>query len=349
MKKTNDNDRKNELINKYYDMDEEGKVLYLYYDFNHVSELYDNYSPKEKNNLFSSAVTEKISNSIDNIPLNYKVKIVFEVDAITKDEAKKLVESFNDSIELSLYFARGVKQKRQLSAALLILVGITLIFILTVLKSTGVLENELQKDVGTEVVDIVAWVFIWEATTLLFLERPKEYKYSFQMKNRVSEIEVIEKTSQEQLIKEESKSIFKDLINETKIKRFAKVSLLGSSIGFIFLVFYNSYSFIADLNNYLKGDEISAKNVITIIIAYLIVVTVNLLAGISGVHKYLDKKTKVAKFSTIYSIFLFIIIVIDIVSYCMGNNHMGVFGFICSFIIQLLYVTGCMIDYFVKE
>ncbi len=349
MKKTNDNDRKNELIKKYYDMDEEGKVLYLYYDFNHISELYDNYSPKEKNNLFCSDVTEKISNSIDNIPLNYKVKIIFEVDAITKDEAKKLVESFNDSIELSLYFARGVKQKRQLSAALLILVGITLIFILTVLKSTGVLENELQKDVGTEVVDIVAWVFIWEATTLLFLERPKEYKYSFQMKNRVSEIEVIEKTSQEQLIKEESKSIFKDLINETKIKRFAKVSLLGSSIGFIFLVFYNSYAFIADLNNYLKGDEISTKNVITIIIAYLIVVTVNLLAGISGVHKYLDKKTKVAKFSTIYSIFLFIIIVIDIVSYCMGNNHMGVFGFICSFIIQLLYVTGCMIDYFVKE
>lgn len=48
MKKTNDNDRKNELIKKYYDMDEEGKVLYLYYDFNHVSELYDNYSPKKR-------------------------------------------------------------------------------------------------------------------------------------------------------------------------------------------------------------------------------------------------------------------------------------------------------------
>ena len=108
MKKTNDNDRKNELIKKYYDMDEEGKVLYLYYDFNHVSELYDNYSPKEKNNLFSSEVTEKISNSIDNVPLNYKVKIIFEVDDITKEEAIILVYSFNDSIELSLYLARGL-------------------------------------------------------------------------------------------------------------------------------------------------------------------------------------------------------------------------------------------------
>ena len=349
MKKTNDNDRKNELIKKYYDMDEEGKVLYLYYDFNHVSELYDNYSPKEKNNLFSSEVTEKISNSIDNVPLNYKVKIIFEVDDITKEEAKKLVESFNDSIELSLYFARGVKQKRQLSAALLILVGITLIFLLTVLKSTGVLENELQKDVGTEVVDIIAWVFIWEATTLLFLERPKEYKYSFQMKNRVSEIEVIEKRSEEQLIKEESKSIFKDLINETKVKRFAKVSLLGSSIGFIFLIFYTTYTFISELSIYVKGDEVYASHIISLIIAYIIVISINLLAGISGVHKYLDKKTRVAKFSSFYSIFLFIIIVIDIISYSMGNNHIGVFGFICSFIIQLLYVTGCMIDYFVKE
>ena len=347
--KTNDNDRKNELINKYYDVNEEEKTMTLYYSFNDVSELYENYTPTDENNLFSNEVIDKISDSIEIVPLTYKAKIIFEVEDINENQSKKVLESFNDSIELSLYFARAKRQKRQLSAALLILVGITLIFILTVLKSTGVLENELQKDVGTEVVDIMAWVFIWEATTLLFLEKPKEFRHSFQMKNRVKEIVIIDKKTSKILVNEESTSIFKDLVNETKVKRFGKVTLLGSSIGFIFLVFYNFYAAFIEVGNIIKTEGGSPSYIVTAIIAYIIAIGICLLAGISGIHKYLDKHTKISKFSMVYSIFLGIIIIINIIAYVKGEYSLGVFGFICSFIIQLMYVVGCLIDKFVKE
>ncbi len=347
--KLNDNDRKNELIHKYYDINEEDKTLNLYYSFNDVSELYDNYYPNEENNIFSNEVIDKISDSIEIVPLTYKVKIIFEVENINENQSKKVLESFNDSIELSLYFARVKRQKRQLFAAILILIGITLIFILTILKSTGVLENELQKDVGSEVVDIMAWVFIWEATTLLFLEKPKEFKHSFQMKNRVKEIQIIDKNTSKVLVNEESSSIFKDLMNETKIKRFGKVTLLGSSIGFIFLVFYNFYASIVSIASFANSSEFNVATLIALIIGYIIAIGVNLLAGVSGLHKYLDKKTKISKFAAIYSVFLIITIIADIISYAQGKTELGVFGFICSIIIQVLYVTGCLIDKFVKE
>ncbi len=347
--RTNDNDRKDELIKKYYDVNEEDKTMALYYSFDDVSDFYENYTPSDENNLFSSEVIDKISDSIEMMPLTYKAKIIFEVENIDEVKSKKVLESFNDSIELSLYFARVKRQKRQLSAAILILVGITLIFILTILKSTGVFQSELQKDIGSEVFDIMAWVFIWEATTLLFLEKPKEFKQSFQMKNRVKEIIIIDKKTSKVLVQEESVSIFKDLVTETRIKRFAKVTLLGSSIGFIFLVFYNIYAGFIEIGAMINEGTSSAGAITVNIIACIISICIFLLAGISGIHKYLDKQTKVSKFSFIYSILIVIIIIIDIVTYIQGQRSVGVFGFICSFVIQLLYAVGCIIDKFVKE
>ena len=205
-------------------------------------------------------------------------------------------------------------------------------------------KEGIKSDIISEVIDIAAWVFIWEAVTMLFLEQPEQSKLALLIRRKVVQITMLKSGIKEPLYVENTNSIFNNWEDESKIKKFGRNCLLISSSAFLFLAIFNIYNLFSIL---LKNDLSTPKIIISVIIT-IISCVISILAGLGGIFKYIGKKNILANFVQPYAIFLTIIIIINIVINSIYFNYVGLISIIPSFIINILYIIGYKIEKHIK-
>lgn len=339
-----ENKRQIELLEKYYVVDNDKKIINIDLHYPKSSDILLNNEGNINCPLFKNEILETVNNSIERTPKDYKVNIIFDIEDYENYKPKQIIESFNDTLELGQYSARRGKQLKNLIASILILVGIILLFFMIIGKNNNWFEEGIKSDIISEVIDIAAWVFIWEAVTMIFLEQPEQNKFALKIRRKVVQITMLKKGNNEPLYLENTNSIFNNWEGESKIKSVGRNCLLISSSAYLFLALFDIYS----LCKYLLANDLTIFIIATLIIFTIISSGVSILAGLGGLFKYIGKKNVLANFVRPYAIFLSIIIIINIIINSIDFNYFGLLSIIPSFLINILYIIGYRIDKDIK-
>ena len=339
-----ENKRQIELLEKYYNIYNENKIISIDLHYQKVSDILLTNEGNINYFLFKNEIIETVNNAIKRTPRDFKINIVFDIEDYENYNPKQIIESFNGTLELGQYSARRGKQLKNLIASILILVGIILLFFMIIGKNNNWFEEGIKSDIISEVIDIAAWVFIWEAVTLIFLEQPEQNKFALKIRRKVVQITMLKKGNNEPLYLENTNSIFNNWEGESKIKSVGRNCLLISSSAYLFLALFNIYS----LCKYLLANDLTIFTIATLIIFTIISSGVSILAGLGGLFKYIGKKNVLANFVRPYAIFLSIIIIINIIINSIDFNYFGLLSIIPSFLINILYIIGYRIDKDIK-
>lgn len=338
------NKRQIELLDKYYGVNKETKTISVSLHYERASDILTTNVGNPKYPQFSNEALDKVKSITENAPTGYKVEINFEIEDYEGYKPKDMIEAFNDTLELSQYNARKRRQGKELLSSVLILIGVIILFLMVVGNSDGWFGEGVKADIITEVIDIAAWVFIWEAVTILFLEHSEQAKFALRIRQKVSQIAMYKKGEKKPLAIEKSKAIFGKWENEEKIKRVGKYFMLISSFAFIFMSFYSLYSLYKELSSGTIENNLMA----TFIIVSLLSAIVSLLAGLGGISRYLGGNGKLGKFVGPYAIFLTVCFIALIIFAISINDVSSIISVSSTFVIDLFYIAGYYIDRYIK-
>ncbi len=345
-----------ELLNKYYIVDRENKIITMPLHYEKASDLIDNRVISKDNYLFDYSELASINDRIKRIPIIYSVNIDIQIDDYEEYNPKKLLDGFNDALELNSYNYGRERRKKWLQSAILLVIGLTILFFMAYGKINSWFGDGNRGKVFSEAFDIFGWVFIWECVTVAFLT-PSELGVSSPLfKYRVKKIS-FSNSKGDILSSEETAVIYNEWTNERKWAIFLRWALLISGTSLIVLDIIRTLEFVGELNlfdpNSVKSlftDPNTKATLIIYIIFYSIQFLVLLGAGILNLSLYRRKNIhKVASYC--FSVLLFFVVIIDFI-YLISDSisYSSVTGHIVTVLIVLLYIFSVISSFrFIKK
>lgn len=220
-------DKQNRLLDYIYDVDKENRIVTARIHFASIDDIID---PSYKKNLMlNDALWQKMEQVLKSVPFSYKVNFEFEIDDMKDYSLDVLMSALEKNIDMKyLGFAISTRRKRR-AALSLTAIGILLLLgniILQVLQPfNGVVENIL-----VEIIDIAAWVFVWEAVTIYYIDGYEMRRGLKNIRKRILDISFTDSQTKNQKkedfdsispnlkdkIKDEIKDIVSDFVEEKK-------------------------------------------------------------------------------------------------------------------------------------
>lgn len=220
-------DKQNRLLDYIYDVDKENRIVTAKIHFASIDDIID---PSYKKNLMlNDALWQKMEQVLKSVPFSYKVNFEFEIDDMKDYSLDVLMAALEKNIDMKyLGFAISTRRKRR-AALSLTAIGILLLLgniILQVLQPfNGVVENIL-----VEIIDIAAWVFVWEAVTIYYIDGYEMRRGLKNIRKRILDISFTDSQTKNQKkedfdsispnlkdkIKDEIKDIVSDFVEEKK-------------------------------------------------------------------------------------------------------------------------------------
>lgn len=341
------------LLNKYFDVDEEKRIVTISKVFDKASDFIDN-SLDNKEYMIQNDVMNEIVDKMKLIPRLYRIDLRLRINDYESFDKEKVFKAFQDEIEMNHYSLERERRIKWLKTVLLFMVGVMILFLNAAAKTYNWYgsSSELSYNVLTEAIDIIAWVFIWESVSVLFLT-PSELPYnSNRLKIRVREITFIDEN--QTLIG--TIEFDKETLKWDSISKLDKISktmaLIGGAsfigIGITDIIYQTLISFVFEM----QGS--SYDNLITILFLLVSIVFDSLLviAGIGTLSEYAGKP-KFKNATKIISWGLFLIMII-MVSLSIALHDKSLFSTLyystVAFIIYLTgYILQCIITHFKKR
>lgn len=356
---SNIREREIELLKKYYDIDEEKKVVTIPLKFDKASELIDDKIINKKNYIIDHDVLADMTSTLRRIPVGYTVNYELHINDYEDYDPKRIVDSFNDSLELNNYNLAREGRKKILMAAIFLITGLSILFGVMVAKSNKVFENIANGDVFSEVFDIFAWVFIWEFITVLFLS-PSEMEVNSRLfRLRVRTVDFYDED--EKLVASiETGITYFDWEDERRLEKVAKTSLLvsgGAFIAFGFKGFFESIFDFASMMTVYNDVVASGASGDSFIVAGLLLYGFSLIAaileifgGMVALAIYVGKRSKkISIFSTVFAVLLLFIIALEIFSLAADPKANNVVSLVASITTSLIYFVAYVVLYIIKR
>ena len=331
------NQREIELLNKYYEVDNENRIVTMPLHYEKASDLINEKIISKDNYLFDYDELTTINDMINRVPIMYKINIDIQIDDFEDYEPEKLLSGFNDAMELNQFnFIRENKFKF-LKAGLLLVVGLIILFTVGYGKLNKWFGTSEVADVYSEIFDIFGWVFIWETVTITFLT-PSELSVNSNMfKRRVLNVSI--SNNEGVVASEDLNTKSRDWESERRLEKASRWSLLISGIAFIASGAVNlvgSISSIYDIYvNY--SAEVSFGAVIAVEAIQLALVVLEVLGGISALFRYMGKRY-LKVYSGIFAGIAILMAVLVLLS-GLGDPRM-VASSLVTIAISLLYLFG---------
>ena len=340
-----------ELLNKYYNVDTENKNVTMLLHYDKANDLIDSRIISKDNYLFDYEELTSINERIKRIPIVYDVDIDIQIDDYEDFEPEKLIDGFNDALELNNYNYGRERRKKWLQAAFVLTVGLTILFITAYGKLNSWFGSGQRGEVFAETIDIFGWVFIWQCVTIAFLT-PSELGVSSSLfKRRVKKITFLDKDNKK-LCSEETQKFYKNWKNDKKLSIATRWALLISGFSLILLGIIRTLEFIGEYNifdveimtQYLNSDENVALFII-LLIFYVTQFIVLFSAGILNLALYRRKNVH-KKASYVFSTLLLLVLIVDILFFVTDTTGtMSITNEIITILMTLFYVAGVFITF----
>ncbi len=312
--------RQIELLKKYYEIDEEKKLVKVKLAYQKASELFANDFSSKDYPEFNPEILSRVSQIIAHIPLGYKIDLQFAIKDYEGYEAKKLLESFNDAIEMSHYSTLSEGKKSGLQIALLLIAGIICLVLKNTGEGAGWFGEGSTKELISEIIDITGWVFVWEAVSIIFLSPSEERARAIRFRTRIESISFIERENNEILSNEKCDKIFEQWAEENKLKKLSREMLLVAGSAFIAIAIS---SLIANATVYFDPSNQYSPLYITLGIALSLVSFFTMsIAGIGAISRYLGHGP-FQKFVGFFAVICLLVSITSIVFSFLGEANNG--------------------------
>jgi len=340
--------RQIEILKKYYEVDEEKKIVTVPINYEKASDmLYNEVSIKSPR--FNDDIFHEVRDIIDRVPFDYKVNVDYIVDDYEDYKASEIMESMNDGMELENYSLVKQSKHKWLVSAVLVLIGFLVLFLKVSAVFTNFISDSSGKAVFDEIMDITGWVFIWEAVSTMFLSPTDEQMTSTAIKFRVSNFSFKDKNGNV-LAQETIEEASNRWIGETKVKRFGRVCLLVSGVAFCGLAFANL--FIALKTTFFDTEFMEQEYAVIIATAIIFIVAhlvaFQILGGLSAISRYRGRGFLI-RGTGVFAILLGLAMVTLVVFAIVLKRPSVIISASFGLILSTFYLTGYLIDVFDKK
>lgn len=345
------NKREIELLNKYYEIDNENKIVTMPLHYEKASDLINGKIVSKDNYLFDYEELTSINDMIKRVPVMYKVKIDIQIDDYEDYEPEKLLAGFNDALELNQYnFVREGKWKF-FKAGILLIVGITVLFFQGYGKLSGWFGSSDSASIYSEIFDIIGWVFIWECVTVAFLTGSELSVSSNMFRLRVLEVSFYDQ--EKLLVTENLNEAGKNWETDKRLEKASRLALLFSGVAFIALGSMNLITAFSSYHRFMS--EVDFSNIGEAIIIFgifllieIVIVAIEVLGGISALFRYLGK-TVLRRFSNVFSIILMILLVSIIAFNISSGSYSNIAGYFVSLVVMVIYLFGYITNIIINK
>lgn len=329
--------RQIELLEKYFKVDRASKTVDVRVAYEKASDLFYERLGNVEHPLMKDSIFETARNIGADVPDDYKINLNICISEYEDYSPSELVQSLKDLIELS-YFRGEKKQRRKIVlAAVLATVGIFLLFLMGYSSLNGWFGKGEVASLMNEVIDIAAWVFIWEAVTVLFLEPNETTLQHAAFVRRIRAVSFCDKTGKE-VIEEDVRDLSRIRLEDgNTVKAVFSAFFIVSGILFILLGVNSIFTAIIGLTQ--EGTELheNVGSFVSIVIYALIEIGTGISAFESYLHKGTLRKWALAS-ALVIRIFSVVLLVRGTFNADLGNATMGYA--ITSLVVSFLFSAG---------
>lgn len=337
------------LLREYYAYDEGKKTFTIPITYDKAEDLLDSDVMDPHNHpKFKKEAMENVKEILLNLPTGTKADIQLRIEDYQGYDPDVLLSSFGEAIKLNQHRSRLEQKRSGLTATVLALIGGAILFVYIFGRFNGWYGEEgvsMSYDFITEVLDIVAWVFLWEAVSVLFLYGDDYRSINAGLFIKINMIGFYDKTGEKLLshefmmdeVKRNSVAKKWELIGKNMIL-LASVAMLMSGAFAIFNCVYTMIAFHFD------DAQLETILVVALCIGALVGVLFIML-GLGGIFHYLDRQ-KLTKFTFVTVIVLGVLLLTYLVSSIVSGQAEQISSMAFSIVIYLIFASGYFLSLF---
>lgn len=156
-----------EILKKHFIVDEEKKIVLINLRYEKASDFID-YSIGEMPSL-KAEVYDRINELLISIHPKYRCELNIHIKDKENHSSEDIMEIFNDFSNLKHVEIKRELVRKKISSFFLMTFGL-IFLILAILSMSFKWINDLGGTVLYEILDIIAWVFIWESVTIYYFD-----------------------------------------------------------------------------------------------------------------------------------------------------------------------------------
>lgn len=332
-----------ELLRKYYPVDDEKRTVDITLGYDSAWDIVAEDVSTEEKPQIKKEIPERMGELIGTVPPEYKVNFNIAISDYAGMKPETLCESLEDAIEMNHFSAKKGNNKKWLIALLLMVAGILFL----IFMGTGTVNNwfkingsEEASSVIVEILDIIAWVFVWESVSMIFLEPGANRALDIRLRARMGSVSFLDKNNKVVASKSHD-DLFDVLENESSLGGIGRYMLLFSGSAYLALsigMLFTTGAYMAK-----NSDSLGVAAMIILGVAQLIESLILLFAGVGAISHYTGRG-HFKKFVPAFVIVISIVIICNIALSIVEKEPHYIISASFSTVIGLVYIIGYVFE-----
>lgn len=335
--------RQLEILSDFYDVDYENKIITIVLYYEDIGDALNINLNENKLPQFKAEILQNISSVIDTFPFGFKANIKINCDNLRGYKPDGLLKSLRHSLELFHYTSKHEKNRSFLLAMTMFAVGIFALFMMIIFNNNEWTSEPDMRELVSSIVEIIAWVFIWEAVSLIALTPNEYHNLDINLVNKINEISI---RSIKKYAKITAQEIMEHYVEDSRKYKVGTTLFLISGVAFASLTIPVYITTIIDIakGNYGKGGMLALA-----VIAITIYSIIQFSAGIVSLLSFTRKKKRFAQ-TIRFASFVMIVVNALMLAYAISikiQNNLPIktiIPFVFTFAFAINYLIGYLLS-----